>query len=348
MLCLVAVFANPQKTPTTGIPQKFNKVFVGKIGDKYAIHMDLNRSDQNFNGSYYYDNVGSGIDVEGTIDARGKFKLTETDQSGNESASFVGTLTVSGTGELQVIKLEGTWQRKGAASPLSFVATELKFDLGMGAKIESKKINREVKKPKYTIDIEYPQVTGLVDPGQDAFNKYVDTLINKEITDFKKSIDETMEVPPDSTGSSLDINYSVEYATNKLICISILEGTYEAGAAHPNEGYITVNYDTEKHKDIKLSTLFKPNTKYLTAISRYCITQLRKTLGNDGSDWINTGAAPQADNYRAWCITDSGLLILFSPYQVASYAEGAQQVLVPYSKIADLIDPLGPVGGLVK
>src|SRR5579885_2950505 len=66
MLFAVTTLANGQKTSPSGIPQKFNKVFVGKIGDKYAIHMDLNRSDQNFNGSYYYDNVGSGIDVEGT------------------------------------------------------------------------------------------------------------------------------------------------------------------------------------------------------------------------------------------------------------------------------------------
>jgi hypothetical protein len=343
-----AATAQTQRAATGGLPKKFRNAFVGRIADKYAIHMDLTRSGETLSGSYYYDNIGDDIDLSGTIEPGGQFKLTETDREGKTTATFSGKIVVSTVDGQPALAISGTWKKAGAAAPLSLSLTEVRYDIGLGAKLESKKINQDIKKPKYSIDVEYPQVVGIVSPGQAAFNKFINSLITKRVTAFKKEVADDADIPPDSMGSSFDVNYNIEMASGNLITISFLMGTYSAGAAHPNYFYETVNFDTEKGTEIKLSNLFKPNSKYLSAISRYCITQLRKKLGEDAADTINVGAAASADNFGSWCITDIGLMIFFSPYQVASYAEGGQQVLIPFSKIADIIDPLGPISKFAK
>src|SRR5204862_7156403 len=137
-------------------------------------------------------------------------------------------------------------------------------------------------------------------------------------------------------------------ADSDFIVVSFTVGTFFAGTAHPNSNYVTVNYDIKSGRDIQLKDLFKPNSKYFAAISRYCIPKLKKKLGADASEMVDQGAAPREENYKNWCITGSGLLILFDSYQVTSYAAGPQQVMIPFSRIADLIEPLGPVGKYAK
>ena len=340
--------AHTQKTAATGLPKKFRNAFVGKIGDKYAIHMELTRADETLSGSYYYDTVGDDIDLSGTIQSTGQFSLTETDREGKTTATFNGKITTTAADGGTAMVITGTWRKTGAAAPLSLSLTEVRYDLGLGTKLQAKKINQDVKKPKYSIDVEYPQVVGIPTPGQDKFNKFVSALITKRINAFKKEVADDTDLPADSMGSSFDVNYSIEMASVNLITVEFLMGTYSAGAAHPNYFYITVNFDTEKGKEIKLNELFKVNAKYLPAISRYCIGQLKKKLGDDNIETINVGAAPSAENFASWCITDTGLMIFFSPYQVASYAEGGQQVLIPFSKIAELLDPFGPLGKYSK
>ena len=79
-------------------------------------------------------------------------------------------------------------------------------------------------------------------------------------------------------------------------------------------------------------------------ISEYAIKSLRTQLTPDPEfDWVASGAAPEEKNYKSWNITREGLEVTFNPYQVASYAEGPQVVVVPYVVLKDLIDPNGPL-----
>ena len=282
-----------QTSRSSTVPKKFRKSFVGKIGPSYNIHMDLNRDADNVFGDYYYDTVGTSIEISGSADVRSQFTLTETDPNGTTTGTFKGKITVFSVDGQSLLKLEGTWQKAGAVAPLSFVASELHYDVGLGSKLESKTISQKNKKPKYSIDVEYPQITGLLAPGQEKFNKTISTEIAKQIADFKKENADNDPTPADDTQeSSLDIGYDIEMATDGLISISFIDGYYSAGAAHPNSAFSTINYDLKAGKEIKLSEVFKPNTKYLTALSKYCIANLKKTLSEADVDTISTGAAP--------------------------------------------------------
>jgi hypothetical protein len=46
-------------------------------------------------------------------------------------------------------------------------------------------------------------------------------------------------------------------------------------------------------------------------------------------------------------VTGQGVHILFDPYQAAPYADGLQEVLVPYRELAGLIGERSPLAELV-
>jgi len=95
--------------------------------------------------------------------------------------------------------------------------------------------------------------------------------------------------------------------------------------------------------------LFQPNSGYLKIISAYCVTALTKQLGDDvDANWLKEGAAPKAENYDSWNITPDGLQITFDAYQVAAYALGPQEIIVPYSALKAVIKPDGALAAFVK
>lgn len=200
------------------------------------------------------------------------------------------------------------------------------------------------RKFRYTIKARYPQAIGA---GGDArllkLNQELRELTMKGISEFKADFTEPQErMGP--TGSYYDSDYWMNLATNDLVSLSFGVSTFGEGAAHPNHGTITFNYDLSAGRVLNLSDLFKPNSNYLGVISKYTVAQLKKKFSPDPDmDWIEGGAGAKEENYKAWSLTRGGLQITFDPYQVASYAEGEHVVVIPYSVLKNIIDPNGPL-----
>ena len=143
--------------------------------------------------------------------------------------------------------------------------------------------------------------------------------------------------------------FQIRLATDDLISVEFTQGQYEAGAAHPNSITTVLNYDVKNGKKLALADLFNANSKYLGVIADYCIKDLKEQSKRDKDamledDQIQDGAGARADNYKAWTITRKGLLIVFDPYQVAPYAAGPQQVMVPYAALKPIVKSDGPIG----
>jgi hypothetical protein len=137
-----------------------------------------------------------------------------------------------------------------------------------------------------------------------------------------------------------------------LISVEFNVGSYYQGAAHPNSYTEVVNYDLKNGRQLKLSDLFKPGSKYLQTLSSYAIADLKKQSKEKGNalpeDQIQSGAGPAAKNYENVTITRKGLGINFDAYQVGPYAAGPQSVVVPYANLKDLINPDGPIAQFAK
>ena len=330
------------------------RYFRGSIGSALGLQMKLLREGEKLNGNYFYQKVGTKIDLRGTIDNDGNVNLEEFDGSGKQTGVFKGTWTTDETG---LIQLAGNWSKPGSDKQTAFSLHEEPISFSTAVEIVAKRIKENNKKLRYEIDAEYPQLTGSTNPNFEKFNQHARAVVMKKVTDFRKEMapeepaepsDEPVSEPtPETMGSDLGVGYTVSLANDDLISIEFSVGSYYSGAAHPNSYTEVLNFDLKNGKVIRLSDLFNPGAKYLQAISNYSIGDLKKQSkdkqGMLDDDWIQRGAGPDAENYKSWTISRKGLAINFDSYQVAPYAAGPQRVFIPYSALKDLIKTDGPL-----
>jgi rhodanese-related sulfurtransferase len=197
--------------------------------------------------------------------------------------------------------------------------------------------------PDYTIETETPVlVANGLDSRLSTFNDAMTALVQQEIDSFKNNLKD-LPVTPIAAGSFLQIKFAQVSPPGNLLSLKFTISFYSDGAAHPGSYSRTVTYDLEAGQFVTLDQLFLPGSDYLGTISAYCIKMLKASEIGEVID--ETGAQPTVDNYRNWNITADGLLISFDEYQVAAYAAGPQQVTVPYSELATIIDQQGPLAG---
>lgn len=192
----------------------------------------------------------------------------------------------------------------------------------------------------YTIAADVPMLTGSGDPRVQDFNVGMKTVVDDAIANFKQNV-AALVPTPSSTVSTFELHYKVVSPPGNLISVKFTMQSFYSGAAHPGDTSTTVTYDLEAGENVALSKLFLPNSDYLTPIANYCNSQLStRDIGFQG---FELGATATPENYRNWNVTADGLMITFDEYQVAPYAAGPQIVVVPYSELASLIDPKGPL-----
>ena len=347
---------HPQSGATSAVETRF---FKGSIGNALDLQMKLVREGEKLAGSYFYQKVGTKIDLRGSVDKDGKVTLEEFDPGGKQTGVFKGIWKQTGDGSIEIT---GDWTKPNSEKKTAFSLHQEPIEFSNGVEIVSKQIREKNKKLKYEVAAAYPQLTGSVDPTFEKFNQTVRSSINRKVSDFKKEMTPTTEDEPDaenpaiddSLGSDITIGYTVALAKDDLIGIEFTVSSYSAGAAHPNSYTEVVNFDLKNGKLIKLAELFQPGAKYLQTLSTYCIQALKKQAKEQGADamldddWIQKGAGAELTNYANWCITKKGLEITVDPYQVAAYAAGPQTVLVPYSALKEIVKLEGPVGQFVK
>jgi hypothetical protein len=346
-----ATTVTEQQAAAGGItPAQEVKYFRGSIGSALGLQMKLIREDQKLIGSYYYQKVGKKIDLRGTIDPANNVMLEEFDDKGKQTGVFKGLWNIDEDG---LIAIAGNWTRPDGGNKAVFSLHQEPIEFSGPVEIAGKQIKENNKKLNYEIDVEYPQITGSTNPAAEKFNQQAKALVTQEVRQFRAAaVERAAEDIPSETGSDLGIGYTVGLAGDDVISIGFGVGGYYRGAAHPNSYSRALNFDLKNGKPLKLADLFNPNSRYLQAISDYCIKDLKKQskahedVLDDAS--IQEGAGPELKNYQSWTITKRGLGIEFDAYQVGPYVAGPQFVLVPYSAIKDIIKSDGPLGSFVK
>jgi hypothetical protein len=233
-----------------------------------------------------------------------------------------------------------------APTPSPFTPTPTPVPISRQVTLIPASFNETNQTPPYTITSQTPQLAGSDDPRVQAFNQRLNELVQKEVELHRQGFLQN-PVPPISNGSSLDVTYKLVSQNGDIWSLKLDFSFYSDGAAHPGLYSITVNYDLSQGRELALGELFLPNTDYLGVVSKYCINELSKQPGFEGSGF-EQGANPILENYRNWNLTAEGLLITFDVYQVAPYASGPQTVMVPFSELKPFIDPQGPLGGNIQ
>jgi len=200
--------------------------------------------------------------------------------------------------------------------------------------IEDKKISDNTAPLK--IDITYPEISG-----QDEFNALVKNAIDKQISDFKtnslendKAVKETDPVTYANYPREYDLLISYEKGQVDQNLASIVLDTYSfTGGAHGLQTHTVFNYDFKNKREITLADIFSDQENYLQKISDYCIAELTKQItknaGNTDGAWIQDGAGPVAENFSKFLINKDSITFYFEQYQVAPYAWGNFEVVMP-------------------
>jgi uncharacterized protein DUF3298/peptidoglycan-N-acetylmuramic acid deacetylase PdaC-like protein len=349
---------NSNSNATTSVPEtlgggaapageKLN--FRGAIAN-LSIEMNLVREGERLSGTYFYPRVGKNIDLKGEIDKDNNVNLRETDETGKETGVFKGKWKSNAMG---LAEIDGKWSRPDGSKETGFLISQQPVEFTAAVRVVPKVIRENNKEAKYSVDAEYPQIEG--DARFAKFNAAARAMITKDVAAFKTgetaSEEDEMDLPEETGTSSLDIGYQIRLATDDLVSIEFTQGQYSRGAAHGNSITAVLNFDVKNGKKLALADLFNANSKYLSVISDYCIKDLKEQSKRDKEsmledEQIQDGAAARADNYQAWTITRKGLLIVFDPYQVAAYAAGPQQVMVPYSALKPIVKTDGPIASL--
>lgn len=179
-------------------------------------------------------------------------------------------------------------------------------------------------------------VTIKTQPPTPVLEAAVEKMENDEVALFKKNLAD-MSKDAEVKDCTLEVSLSKQSSTPRYRSL-VLISSQDLHGAHP--GYITdiVNYDSKSDKIVKLSDLFLPGTPYLKKLSAYCSRQL-KARGLTQDAMFSPGVAPKPDNYKLFYLKPGKLVIYFDVYQVASYADGPQEVAVPLSELAGMLRP---------
>lgn len=163
----------------------------------------------------------------------------------------------------------------------------------------------------------------------------------KEYNQFKK------DVPESPAGYEWSTNVQVSFEDVDLLVLTTESYIY-TGGAHGLESIVYYNLDLKNNKLIDLKELFMAN--YKTKLTDVAEAIFRKDEGISQT-------AP-LDSYffenkvfvlnKNFAITTKGLLFTYNPYEIKSYAEGKTNLLVPYSKIKEIIKPDSFISKYIK
>lgn len=91
----------------------FIKTYAGKIDSKYPLHIKLNSENGKISGRYFYDKVGTDIEIKGAIVNDSTITLNEFDKKGNQTGLWIGKLVNEN-------KISGTWSKPNGNSAKNF------------------------------------------------------------------------------------------------------------------------------------------------------------------------------------------------------------------------------------
>lgn len=166
----------------------------------------------------------------------------------------------------------------------------------------------------------------------------------KSYIDFINS-DEAYYITP----WEINKNISVQLNTDKIISFQFTEYSF-TGGAHGSYfiGYYNLNRSNGKElnaNDIILSSKNSELLKISESIFRKNKEIPEGSSLEDSGYWFENNTFYLPDNFL---ITNEGLLFVYNPYEIASWAEGVIEIEIPYSLIKDMIIDGSPVKDFLK
>lgn len=244
-----------------------------------------------------------------------------------------------------------------------------------GIELTDESFKEKSEKYGYEIGITFPELGGRLSPHAARFNRAVRAFVARESRNFRAAHDDPKEAGRRAAGdqredvyNSLSGRYEIAHFAGDLISVRFNLKAYGRGAGHAVQFYRVLNFDLKRGRPLRLDELFKPESQHLRVLAASSIANLKRQdeeahrrevarvtgegkpasragVRTPDSDF-ESGAGPDADNYRAWNLSAEGVVVTFAACQVFDCAAGGQEVLVPFSALEEILNEEGPAARL--
>ncbi|UOG73803.1 DUF3298 and DUF4163 domain-containing protein [Hymenobacter tibetensis] len=130
---------------------------------------------------------------------------------------------------------------------------------------------------------------------------------------------------------------------DNLLSVGFFTYSY-TGGAHGNYGTRATTFDMRTGKALRYADIFRPDaTVSLSNLLDQAVRRtLRQTATTKLDEFLFVKKMPVSHNVY---LTRSGAIFIYTPYEIASYAQGEIQVFVPLEQLRPLLRPGLPWGG---
>jgi hypothetical protein len=195
--------------------------------------------------------------------------------------------------------------------------------------------------PKLTVDSlafpGHPRLTELVDHALAAMT-WVDTQ-NPAPYDTLDSF-EAYYWKTAASRDEVQLTARTRYRNERLTVVELDAGQYRTGMAHGITGSQLLNWDNTAEKALTIDNLLAPGAR----------PAFDAALREEHTRWLDqhADAIDNRDNFnRMWPfassdnvgLTDLGVLVKYQPYEIAPYAWGQPELLIPYERLRGVLRP---------
>ena len=145
----------------------------------------------------------------------------------------------------------------------------------------------------------------------------------------------------------MELKHSVLWNSPSILTIEEFSYAF-TGGAHGNygTGYYNFNAHTGqlvKLEDILTSGYEAPLTKIAATVFKETYLEEGMTNYSEAGFYFEKDAFTMTDNFA---LTKDGLKFVYNPYEIAPYAMGQQEILIPYNDLRNIIHPEGALNHL--
>ena len=190
-------------------------------------------------------------------------------------------------------------------------------------------------------DLSYPQVSE--SPVDHAVNGALEAVVAKAYSTFRAAVLE--EEGAGAGASTLRGTGKVLLVDDRLLSVVFDFTTEWNDAATVQQETSTLLVDLSTGREIAVADLFVADGPWLDKLATAARVNLEAQLGAD--TLFTEGLAADASNFRHLAVAATGVVLRFDQYQVAPGVAGTPWVDLPWSSVAGLADPSGPIAHLV-
>jgi len=200
-------------------------------------------------------------------------------------------------------------------------------------------------------DVNYPEFTGLDTAVNASLIKLLDATVSmgnpeaegktmKQVGEgFIKDYEEFKSDMPDAPGGwHYNADATAEVVTDTLISISVQEEFY-TGGAHGGYGTYFINIRPSNGAEYTLDDFFKPGyEEQLRVLGEKSFRKVRE-IADTASLNENYFEFPD-DKFelnKNFGFRKEGIVFFYNSYEIAAYAAGPTEVMIPYEEVKDLI-----------